>query len=145
MKKAISLYHSQKKIAEKRNIDFLLTFDEWYQWWLSNGIDKNGPSQKELGIDRKNTLCMCRYGDIGPYSLDNIYCATASQNAKDMVTNGSMFRQCRKISTPQGIFDSITSWSKVVGKTAGAFASRRKNYPNDYKYLDYRANKPELN
>lgn len=141
MKKAIAYYKAQKNSAESRDISFELTFDEWYNWWLKHGIDKNFSQGKRT----KDTLCMCRYGDVGPYSLDNIYCATASQNSKDMTANNSAFHPKRKISTPQGIFDSITNWSKVVGKTPGAFASRRKKYPNDYKYLDYRQNKPDLN
>jgi len=140
--KSIALYNTHKISARKRGIEFLLTLDEWYNWWLSNGIDKNGPSQKQLGIPRKDTLCMCRFNDVGPYALDNIYCATASQNVKDMPRRFSIKR---KVSTPQGIFDSLSEWSMVAGVSAGSFAHRRKKYPNDYKYIDFRPNKPHLN
>jgi ribosomal protein L37E len=138
MKKAIQNFNAHKKSAESRGIDFYLTFDEWYNWWLSNGLDRN----LSQGKRNKNTLCMCRYGDTGPYSLDNIYCATASQNSKDMTNRYSIKR---KIKTPQGIFDSLADWSKTTGVSPGAFYGRRNKYPNDYKYLDYRANKPDLN
>ena len=138
MKKAIQNYNAHKKSEENSVINFNLTFDEWYNWWLNNGLDRNISQGKR----NKDTLCMCRYGDIGAYSLDNIYCATAGQNSKDMTTRHSIKR---KIKTPQGIFNSLTDWSKVAGVSAGSFASRRKKNPKDYKYLDYRANKPDLN
>jgi ribosomal protein L37E len=138
MKKAIQNFNAHKKSAENRGIDFNLTFDEWYNWWLNNGLDRNISQGKR----NKDTLCMCRYGDIGPYSLDNIYCATAGQNSKDMTTRYSIKR---KIKTPQGIFDSLTDWSKVAGVFPSAFYNLRNKHPNNYNYIDCRANKPDLN
>ena len=88
---------------------------------------------------------MCRYGDTGPYSLDNIYCATASQNSKDMTKHNSAFHPTRKIQTPEGIFNSITSWAKQVNKRPSDFYNFRNKCPNNYKYIDYRSNKPDLN
>jgi hypothetical protein len=71
-------FYYQKKGSRSRGIEFKLNFDEWYNWWLSNGIDKNLPTE-----NKKDQLCMCRVNDTGPYSLDNIYCATRAQNIKD--------------------------------------------------------------
>jgi len=140
--KAEYLYSSQKISALHRGIPFELTFEEWYNWWLLNGVDKNGPSQKQLGISRKDTLCMCRFNDTGPYNLDNIYCASASQNSKDMINR---FSYKRLIQTPIGTFNSISDWSRLSGKSVGSFAHLREKYPNDYKYLNQRINKPHLN
>jgi len=72
-------YNKHKAQAKFRNIDFNIIFDDWYNWWLSNGVDKNVNTEWPGG-DRP---CMCRYGDQGPYELDNIYYATNSQNARD--------------------------------------------------------------
>ena len=92
MKIALKKYKGHMYQSKVRGIDFQLTFDEWYNWWLSNGIDKN-LSIKWIGANR---LCMCRYKDIGPYSLNNIYCATNSQNVKDFYLQGAIPRKPRK-------------------------------------------------
>jgi hypothetical protein len=141
MKIAIRNYNAHKSSAKNRGIEFNLTFDEWFNWWLNNGLDKNFSQGKR----NKDTLCMCRFNDTGGYSLDNIYCATASQNVKDMTKNNSAFHPTRKIKTPQGIFDSLTSWAQYNYKRPSDFYNLRNKHPNDYNYIDYRANKPELN
>jgi len=80
--KAVARYNWHRRTANKRNIPFLFTFSEWDNWWLQNGVDKNLPCEPNNG----NTLCMCRYNDVGPYEIDNVYCATRSQNTKDMMS-----------------------------------------------------------
>jgi len=85
--KAKQRYSSQRSRAKDRNIPFNLTFQEWYQWWLSNGVDKdisNGPYSS-------TTLCMCRFNDVGPYELTNIYCDTVSNNATRPGTANPMY------------------------------------------------------
>jgi hypothetical protein len=71
-------YETHRKGARAHGREFLITFDEWYNWWLSNGVDKNYPTTQS-----GKQLCMCRYGDTGPYHIDNIYCATRNQNTSD--------------------------------------------------------------
>ena len=78
---AIRKYHSHKYNAKKRNIEFELTFDQWNQWWITHGVDKSLPN---MSGNTKDNLCMCRYNDAGPYSLDNIYCDTNINNSKSM-------------------------------------------------------------
>lgn len=78
LKRARSTYYRRKSRSIGRNIEFLLTFEEWYNWWLSNGVDMDSP--RPFNGD---TLCMCRKNDLGSYSLDNIYCATQRQNNRD--------------------------------------------------------------
>lgn len=113
MKNAIKKYNAKKIDAEKRNIKFNLTFNEWYDWWLSNGVDKN----KDALPRSKNTLCMCRFGDTGPYSLDNIYCATVSQNSKDLHKNKLLSCNRKQIITEVGNFNSIKEWCEQTGKS----------------------------
>lgn len=69
-------YSNKKKDAIERGIDFNLSFLEYYEWFLNQGVDKN-ISQK----NDKNAWCMCRKNDIGDYSLDNIYLDTMSNNS----------------------------------------------------------------
>lgn len=80
MKEDYAKYISQRNSAIRRNLEWNLTFDEWLHWWKSTGkYDKRGRKGHEY--------CMCRFGDKGPYSLNNIYCATNNQNTKDARLN----------------------------------------------------------
>ena len=73
-------YHRHRAQAKYRNIGFNISFEEWYEWWLQNGVDKNTETFTLQDPDR---LCMCRFGDVGAYELGNVYCETHSTNAAD--------------------------------------------------------------
>lgn len=79
-------YARHKALAKFRNIAFNFTFEEWYDWWLSNGVDKNVKQQYRTDRDRK---CMCRYGDVGAYEASNVYCTDAVENVKHSYQNGN--------------------------------------------------------
>jgi hypothetical protein len=64
-------YCKQRREAGRRGIGWRLTFEQWLDWW-GNDLDRRGPHYDELG--------MCRFGDVGPYALDNIYKGTPKQN-----------------------------------------------------------------
>lgn len=67
-------FQEQRSGAKKRGIEWKLSWEEWLQWWMNTGhIDERGRN--------KGQYQMCRVGDIGPYALDNIYCATLEDNA----------------------------------------------------------------
>ncbi|QQG32169.1 hypothetical protein CkP1_0146 [Citrobacter phage CkP1] len=74
-------YNSQRHAAIRRGISWELTFEQWIEWWKSTG------KYNERGR-KGHEYCMCRKGDVGPYSLSNIYCATNNQNTRDAVKNG---------------------------------------------------------
>lgn len=67
-------YMRQKFNAKVRNISWEFTFDSWKKLW-----DESGQYEK-YGLS-KGHYCMCRYGDIGPYSPENCYIDLASVNA----------------------------------------------------------------
>ena len=67
-------YVKHKSKAKKRGVEFLLTFEEWRDWWGSDW-DQRGRT--------KNKLVMGRYGDTGPYALGNIYKTTQEGNSVD--------------------------------------------------------------
>ena len=73
-------YARHKSLAKFRNINFHFTFNEWYNWWLSNGIDKNTQNFSRHDSSRP---CMGRNDDLGPYAPNNVYVVTQKQNAKD--------------------------------------------------------------
>jgi len=66
-------YHNQRAQAIIRRIDWNFTFDEWLKFWLDSG------HYEERGLG-KLQYCMARFGDIGPYALDNVRIVTTQQN-----------------------------------------------------------------
>jgi hypothetical protein len=64
-------YYRQKYGAKARGIGWQLTFEQWLDWW-GEDLDRRGTHYNSLG--------MCRFGDVGPYALDNIYKGTPRQN-----------------------------------------------------------------
>lgn len=125
-------YNGAKSRSNQRGIDFKLSFDQWYDWWLSNGVDKN----KKQPPKTKDTLCMCRYGDIGPYELSNIYCATVSENVKDQWKNGhSVGASPKKIKTPLGIFNSKKEATAAYKVDRTTMARWLKSKADEFYYL----------
>lgn len=66
-------YMMQRNKAQHRGIEWNLTFDEWFLWWLESG------HYHERGR-LKGQYVMARFGDAGPYSLDNIMCIPNREN-----------------------------------------------------------------
>jgi hypothetical protein len=69
-------YTTQKSNATRRGVEFLLSFEEWCKIWEDSGKYE----QRGRG---KDNYCMCRFGDIGPYSVDNVYIDTNSNNISE--------------------------------------------------------------
>ncbi len=63
---------SQKSQAERRGIEWGLTFEQWLEWW--------GADLAQRGC-RAHELSMQRFKDEGPYALGNVYKGTPQQNA----------------------------------------------------------------
>jgi hypothetical protein len=56
-------YLTQKSNAKRRGISWEFTYKSWLEFW-GDDIDRRGTSH--------DSLCMQRFGDIGPYSPDNV-------------------------------------------------------------------------
>jgi hypothetical protein len=67
-------YQAHKLNAKTRDVTFLLTFNEWWEIW------KPKWHLRGRGVGKYH---MCRYGDIGGYTLNNVYLATHTQNVRD--------------------------------------------------------------
>lgn len=62
--------------AAKRGIDFLFTFDEWHQIWLTSGhLHERGPGRTQY--------CMARHGDNGAYIVGNVKIITNHENRRE--------------------------------------------------------------
>lgn len=68
-------YTAQKNGAKQRKIKWKFNLFEWWRAWQLSG------HWHERGTG--NGYCMARKGGVGPYSIDNIYFCTNSQNFKD--------------------------------------------------------------
>ena len=73
-------YRAHRASAKQRGVEFLITFDEWADWWLEDD------RWESRGVGR-DELVMARFGDVGPYALGNIYCTTSAQNIADGIAN----------------------------------------------------------
>ena len=69
-------YVKHKSKAKQRGVEFLLTFEEWRDWW-GDDFDSRGRV--------KGGLVMARHGDTGPYALGNIYKTTCEENTRDPI------------------------------------------------------------
>ncbi len=78
MKKRSSraMYYDQRKISRKRNIEFDITFEDWFAWWEATGkFHLRGPYV--------GNYVMARFNDMGAYRLGNIKCITVTENQNE--------------------------------------------------------------
>lgn len=70
------IYHSQRTAAKNRGIEWKFNFAAWWLVWCESGKwEQRGRMLGQYG--------MCRYMDIGPYSKENVYIDTCSNNSSD--------------------------------------------------------------
>ncbi len=65
-------YNTQKANAKKRGIGFMLTFQDWCEFW-GEDIERRGTGPTNLQMQR--------FADTGPYAIGNIKKGTPKQNA----------------------------------------------------------------
>ena len=71
-------YTNQKSSAKRFGIPFLFTFEQWSEWWLTDDRwSRRGRKAGQLQMGRK--------GNSGPYSPDNVECATKEQKQKSQL------------------------------------------------------------
>jgi hypothetical protein len=70
-------FEQQRTNAGKRGIEWNLTFDQWWSLWEPHWGRRDGTGG----------LIMCRKQEPGPYSVDNVYIGTQSDNMVDFHRN----------------------------------------------------------
>lgn len=73
MKKPTRAYAMQRRNANNREIGWELNLWQWWSIWKQSG--------KWAQRGRGQGYMMCRIGDVGPYSVDNIFIATGCENS----------------------------------------------------------------
>ena len=63
-------FNTHKSSAKQRGIKFELSYDQWLNIWLLSGK-----------IDQRGKYVMCRFNDVGPYSVDNVFIDTRKNNS----------------------------------------------------------------
>lgn len=84
-------YMQQRRTAKRRGIEWHLTFIDWWRIW-----DESGKWEQR---GRGQGYCMARYGDSGPYSIENVYICTIGENFSDsyLVHSGAERAQKRAL------------------------------------------------
>lgn len=120
-------YRSHKLGAGYRGISFQMTFEEWWNWWQVDGRWENRGN-------KKGQFVMARRGDQGPYRLDNVYCATTSQNTLEMIALQGAGPTPRQIWTPDGVFKDALAVAAhfQVHRNTVQYRVTSKNHPWRY-------------
>lgn len=71
-KPARNRYHYQKSLFKRQGQQWNLSFEDWYQWWLAQGVDKNG----QIPMATAETLVMRRIDPREPWQLGNLKVTT---------------------------------------------------------------------
>lgn len=112
-------YKSHEYHARHRGILFLLSFEEWLHIWEASGkLLSRGT--------HKGQYVMARYGDSGPYSVENVRIITNSENTREWVPTPTQKENHRK---------ALLGNSNRVGSVlspAHASAIRAANIGNSY-------------
>lgn len=66
-------WHSQRRNAINRGIEWNISLWDWWQVWQQSG-------KWDMRGREKGQYVMCRFEDTGPYELGNVYIATCSHN-----------------------------------------------------------------
>jgi hypothetical protein len=72
-KSAKGRYTQHKANARRREVPFLLTFEEWLGVWMASGH----------WCDSRTDYHMCRRDDDGPYAVGNVYIGSKAQNCAE--------------------------------------------------------------
>lgn len=112
-------YHSHKKDAARRGILFLLSFEEWLKIWIDSG------RLSERGC-RKGQYVMARYGDVGPYAVDNVRITTVEENSDELWARASYREKMLEVSKLKMSIEGRQKLSAAKKGTPLSLETRRK-------------------
>ena len=105
---SLKAFNEQRHNANRRGIPFLLTYDQWLNWWVT----ALGPDWKKLRGRTKRKYCMARNNDAGAYEIDNIKCIRHSENITDAAVNNTIaygIKAGHAVLTENAVVDIYTS------------------------------------
>lgn len=147
-RQARKAFSAQKRTAKQRGIPFLFTFEGWWAWWQTDSRWAN----RGMGWDK---FVMARKGDTGPYSAENVYCATHAQNRADIppgvmsenvrkgwqtkpkaVAKGAQHCKSKPVRTPDGTFVNATEAAAHYGLTRQGAKYRADVGKDGWEYIN---------
>ena len=107
-------FTAQRRQAGYRNIAWNLDFASWMQIWQESGRW----SERGCGQGR---FCMSRRGDVGPYSVDNVFIQQFTRNSSAVAAKRS--------GLPQGVMRVVirpTAPTRILAFTAAISKGNQK-------------------
>ncbi len=105
-------FNEQRRNAAQRGIEWQLTFAEWWSVWEASGHW----NERGRGQDR---YVMSRRGDVGPYSLDNVYIQLSTDNNSDAPH--------RQQTLPKGVKVRMTGGRRTPRRISAYLAQKMVN------------------
>lgn len=149
---AAKAFYFHRRTAKERGIEFLFTLQEWWAWWTAE------PGRWERRGKGQADFMMARRGDKGPYSPENVYCATGRENRLEAIpaiqeaikragAAGKMRRdflcvrgdghpRSRAVITPQGRFGSTALAAEALDVHQTTVAKKARKQIDGYRYED---------
>ncbi len=113
-------YIEQKQSARRRNVDFSINFEDWWEIWEQSGHwDNRGRG--------KGKYVMSRYNDTGPYEKHNVFIQLCEDNARQGVSGLIRSLETRKKMSNYGK-NKTEEHRKKLSEAATIAHQRRKNY-----------------
>ncbi len=133
MKDALRRYGQQVYRVQQQGETFDITFDQWYAWWLSHGIDKNYAIDSDLPRPAgPNRCCMVRRNPLKPWRISNVRLSESSGVRGNPAPVGSANPRSRPVSTPAGDFESISAAAAYHGISNQSMRERCQRHPDVY-------------
>lgn len=85
----IHRYREQKYNARGRGIEWSLTYEEWLKIWTDSG-------KLHLRGRKGGGYVMARFGDVGPYSVENVSIVPFEQNSSEANKGKSISEEHRR-------------------------------------------------
>lgn len=127
-------YWNARDLRLRRGDVWNLTFEQWYQWYLDQGIDKNySPASQQPRTAGPNRGVMVRRNPSRPWSLGNID-YQLGPSALNIPVTGTRNGRSRSIRTPDGTFGSINQAAVYYNITHQSMRERIQRHPEIYRY-----------
>ena len=120
-------YRQQRQAAAKRNIEFNLSFEQWWDIWQQSGHWEN--RGRKIG-----QYCMSRYGDIGTYEISNVFIQQSRHNVSQAQA-GRPSSKKGKSTRPQTTEEKLKNSLAHLGKPKGPMSEEHKQKIREVRKL----------
>lgn len=132
---ALRRYRDQRGRCLRRGQAWEMSFDQWYQWWLSQGQDKNYPENSDqMRSAGPNRGAMHRIDPALPWSVTNIEHRSQAGARRNPAAVDQHNVRSRPVITPQGEFASVAAAARYYGIQPASMWHRLQDRPEIYHY-----------